>query len=501
LAQRKHKLLIALIALSHFSKDWRSEKISGGIEVINPSCIKVPSPEEIHHTLFPAGLTNPVSLPPVWTARVLLTPGGSVGGSPIVPSDQLVVGSLIYDASAPSERFMRIKLYLLESRNYYDFLFRTSDGETQWWWLMSDPGKPTGLPEKGYGPFAAQAMVPDQDFLVSNHFSHVGTWDVLGRSRDSFSSAIAEKRPATWYWFNSGTDHLARIMNIATETKELHTENDFKVAVLGAYYLVDFPSFRRRSSSTLSRVHEFCSRLAEPAIADNPMVTLEDILRAMGAPPSGAQIKCTLPQIQALVPGISCPTRALSPPSWTNRVHHECYMIGLPAFPFYSQVWYDWSRGMQVTVMVGKVDGVYGDRFDLFLPKGRNDGPRIRSTWDGSNWIPHCQDPLGVAMPKPNFVKAGHGRCRGILRSNPYFGSLKLWSVPLLPQKGNWIPNFWFWFNQRQKPVIFAFDPPNSLTLIDYQLFIRNAAIKPCKLAQPSEQPPCASVRRHVLGF
>ena len=90
------------------AKEWRSE-ISGEIEVINPSCIKVPSPDEIHHLLFPGGLIDPVSLPAIWTARVLLTPAGGVRESPIVPSDQLVIGSLIYDASAPSERLMRIR--------------------------------------------------------------------------------------------------------------------------------------------------------------------------------------------------------------------------------------------------------------------------------------------------------------------------------------------------------------------------------------------------------
>jgi hypothetical protein len=87
-----------------------------------------------------------------------LTPAGGLSGSPIVPSDQLVIGNLIYDVSDPSERLMRIRLYLLESRNYYDFLFRTSNGETDWWWLTSNPEKP-GLPVKAYGPFATSAEV------------------------------------------------------------------------------------------------------------------------------------------------------------------------------------------------------------------------------------------------------------------------------------------------------------------------------------------------------
>jgi hypothetical protein len=169
------------------------------MEVINPSCIKVPSPEEIHHTLFPVGFIKPVSLPTVWSARVLLTPPGGLSESPIVPSDQLVIGSLLYDASAPAERLMRIRLYLLESRNYYDFLFRTSDGETQWWWLTSNPDKPIGLPVEAYGPFATLATVPAQDFFASNHFSHAGTWNVLGRPRDAFSAAISDNQAATWY--------------------------------------------------------------------------------------------------------------------------------------------------------------------------------------------------------------------------------------------------------------------------------------------------------------
>ena len=143
---------------------------------------------------------------------------------------------------------------------------------------------------------------------ASNHFTHAGTWNVLGRSRDAFSAALNDEQAATWYWFDSGTNRLARIMNI-------RTENDFRVAVLGAYYLVDFPSFRRLRSSNLGRVHEFCLRSATPTAVSSDMLTLADILSAMGTPPSGSQIKCTLQQIQVLIPGISYPTRALTPPS------------------------------------------------------------------------------------------------------------------------------------------------------------------------------------------
>ena len=310
---------------------------------------------------------------------------------------------------------------------------------------------------------------------------------MLDQPRDAFSATVNNTQAATWYWFDSGTDRPARIMNITRM-------NDFRVAVLGAYYLVDFPSFRRLSSSTLGRVHEYCSRSAQRETIDSPMLTLSDILNAMGMPPSGSQIKCTLQQIQKLIPGISYPTRELTPPSWTNCVHSECYMIGLPPYPYYGQIWYDWDHRMQVTVLVGKADddGVYRQRFDYFLPREKNDGPLIHYNWKSSNWVADCQEPLGVPMPRPDFVKAGHGRCRAILKSNPYFGSLKLWSVPLSQNGQDWFGNFWYWFNQRQKQVIFSLDPPHSLTLIDYQSFIRNADIEPCILIQPPDLPACS---------
>jgi hypothetical protein len=329
--------------------------------------------------------------------------------------------------------------------------------------------------------------VPAPDFLASNLFAHAGTWNVLSRPRDAFSAALDDERPATWYWFDSGSERLARIMNI-------RTDNDYRVAVLGAYYLVDFPSFRRLASSNLGRVHAYCASSATHVPAVSSMVTLRAILAAMAAPPSGSQIKCTLQQIQALIPGISYSAGAVAPPVWTDRVHHRCYMIGQPPFPYYGQVWYDWSRGMQVTVLVGKSDkdGLYGQRFDLFLPREKDEGPRIHYTWNGSAWTPACQERLGVAMPWPDFVERGHGRCRAILEDNPYFGSLTIWSVRLPGESTDWSANFWFWFDPQQRQVIFSLDPPNNLTLIDFQMFVRDAAIEPCLLAQPSGLPDCS---------
>ena len=78
------------------------------------TCIDVPSPQEIRDGLFPQGVIKPSCLPPVWTAQALFVPFGGLSASPTVPSDQLVVGRVTYDASSSTERLMRVSLYLFE---------------------------------------------------------------------------------------------------------------------------------------------------------------------------------------------------------------------------------------------------------------------------------------------------------------------------------------------------------------------------------------------------
>src|SRR5262249_41863366 len=153
--------------------------------------------------------------------------------------------------------------------------------------------------------------VPAQDFLERN-LTHAGTWDVLGRPCDAFSGRKTAQA-GTWYWFDSKSANLARIMNV-------DPRNDFQVAVLGAYYFVDVPSLRTLASSTVSDAYKVCLRATKVPRPASPMVTLTDILDAMAAPPSGGQVPCTSNQIGALIPGISHPTRTIPPPSWTNRV-------------------------------------------------------------------------------------------------------------------------------------------------------------------------------------
>lgn len=448
-------------------------------------CIPVPPPGEILAKLFPNGAVNPQSLGSAWTAQLLLTPFGGTKVSEISPNDQVVVGNLTYDASDPAELYMRFGLYLLEGLQYYDFLFRTSHAGTQWWCLTSDPSDPNSLPTASFGPFTAGSTVPPPDFLTINHFSHAGGWNVLGKPREAFSGRKAAKS-GTWYWFDRGSGNIARIMNV-------ENSNDFKVPVLGAYYLVDVPTFSGRALSNLKDVYEACRQAAKQVATPSPMLTLSDLLRAMAETPVDAQIKCTLDHIQALLPGIVKPTEVVVPPSWTNKVTSECLMIGQDLFPYYCQVWYDWDRGVQVTVFVQRnTSGEYSGRFDELLPKGVV-GPAIAYSWSGSEWAATCCQAGAsvVSMPVPDFVKAGGGKCRATILNNPYFGNLTIWSVELGGRNNN-SSNFWYWFNDQQQGVIFSLAPAGSLTIIDYQTFIQNKSMEDCIFENPcNDLPPC----------
>src|SRR5713226_1039681 len=132
--------------------------------MVTVPCIPVPGPQQIHNKLFPEGVINPVDLPSVWNAQALLTPFGGQAASPVDPGDQLVVGNITYDASGSGIRFMKVGLYLLESLQYYDFMFTTSGAQNQWWWLISNPADPNGPPTKAFGPFSTGAKVPPVDF-------------------------------------------------------------------------------------------------------------------------------------------------------------------------------------------------------------------------------------------------------------------------------------------------------------------------------------------------
>jgi hypothetical protein len=143
---------------------------------------------------------------------------------------------------------------------------------------------------------------------------------------------------------------------------------------------------------------------------------------AMASPPAGGLMPCTLHHIQSLLPGIAPPASHERAPSWSNRVNSQCFMIGKERDdPYYCQLWYDWDRGVQITVFVQKDDsGTYSQRFDEILPRGTV-GPAVLYAWTGAEWNPSCCAPDGGSFRCPSRIsfaqdRANAGLCSRTIR-------------------------------------------------------------------------------------
>jgi hypothetical protein len=448
----------------------------------NNSTIIVPSPDDIASLLFPDGNRSIPSLPSTWTANVLLTPHGGVNIAGIV-TDQPAAARISFDASSGTARHLRVQMFLLESRLYFDWFFTTKNRSNSWWYLESDPANLETPPSQTHGPYASSAEVPTTDFLLKGQFKHVGTWNVIGKKSHAFSGRKTAQ-PSTWLWLNAATSLPRRMMNI-------DSSNDFKLAVIGSYYFVDFTTFEADTGSLDGLYAQLPKGPPQP---NSKMLTLADLFAGMSTLPPSQHTKCTLTEIQAVLPGIVQVSGTEVPPKWTDAVESQCFMIGQDDYPYYCQIYYDWNQGCQVTVFVQQDNtGKYQVRFDEFLPRGKV-GPAIVYDWTDGSWKPACSQKDGgvVPMPVPNFVEVAEGACRAAFQNSDYFGNLTIWTVAL----GNaqtW-SDFWYWFDSSQKGVIFSLAPARSLTIIDYQTFVQNPTLDSGKFYDPTNEiPVCAS--------
>lgn len=468
----------------------------------NP-CFTVPSPTEIQNGLFSnPPLQRPV-FPEAWTATALLTPfGGLTASAPLTTSDELVIATISYYARISGGPALRIRLFLLESLLYYDFYFQTNPttGQTKWYWVVSDPSDPNPNPPviQSFGGFQTPTQVPKQTFLGDKNFSYVGTWNVVNQPCDGFSATAGQA--GTWFSFLAQTSTPSRIMNV-------DDTNDFAIPVLGAYYLVNFITFNPNPSPDVATIEGAAENNAPSSNATSPMLTLQDIQTAMSNPPSGAsQVSCTPADIAAIIPGISLPQSQPQPPAWTDQMQSVCYMMGQDTYPYYCQVYYDYTVNQSQTSVFVTTQGTtqYNSRQDMVLPRGTV-GPALNYEWNAANsqWDSSCFSPGGgvVPMPVPNFVQAGGGICRAVIQDNPYFGpgQVTIWSVSL-----GGASDFWYWFDARQRGVVFSLAPAGSLTMIDYQTFVQNPSFQPCIFAEPTTGlPECpdavAQVRQKLM--
>jgi hypothetical protein len=342
--------------------------------------------------------------------------------------------------------------------------------------------------------------VPNQTFLDDKNFSFVGTWNVVNQPCDGFSATTPSAQAATWFSFLNQTSTPSRIMNV-------DATNDFAIPVLGAYYLVNFITFDPNPSPDVATIEGAAEENAQAGVAPSPMLTLQDIQKAMSNPPSGAsQVSCTPADIAAIIPGISLPRSQPQPPAWTDQMQSICYMMGQQTYPDYCQVYYDYTvNKSQTSVFV--TQGTYNQynvRQDMVLPRGVV-GPALNYEWNAgtSQWDASCytQDGGVVPMPVPNFVQADGGICRAVIKDNPYFGrgQVTIWTDGLGGES-----DFWYWFDAQQRGVVFSLAPAGSLTMIDYQTFVQNPRFQPCIFAEPTTGlPECsdavAEVRQKLM--
>ena len=344
-------------------------------------CIQVPSPKEIHKRFFPNGVKRPVKLPTSWSANVLLTPGDD---------RELACARIMVGKGAEGQRLMRVQMFLIESLHYHDLFFVTEKEQTKWWYIVSNPSSIEEQPKDIYGPFDCHSHVPADNFLKTNGFSHVGSWSVHGKASNAYAAKRASQYPdasstASWYWHESASNKLIRIMNT-------HNLNKYYVAIIGAYYLIDFTNFKITPRLNLRELQCRCQQAIKGSNTPSRMRTLADILGTLSNPPSGYQTPCNADQIAAIMPGLSFTNQPQTSPRWTDQVQSEMVMLDQDLDPTYCQVWYDWAYGCQVTVQV------YGDlRIDYFMPKEKL-GHRVYYNWDGKKWVPSCYD-----AGRPNY--------------------------------------------------------------------------------------------------
>ena len=433
--------------------------------------------------------STPPTLPNRWTATALLSPFGDLI-SPLRNYSQLVVGTIEYSFTEQFS-YMRVCLYNSQDLTYFDFLF-VHNAESQesakdaWYWLDSTPhGTVTNI----YGPFESTLQVPGPALLSENHAQWGNTYPLMSIDSDHWVLPTpGAPDHGSWYTFRRDTGNLFRIFM-------MDSTNPLMVPILGSYYITNIPTFTPNSVSveTTAIVNRIRSRelTAQSAAYWNPLVTQEDIQRAMSSPLASA--RCTLEDIQAVIPGFTPLPAGVTPPSWNYRTYIEGWTLGTDFIPYWTRVCYLWTgdvNSKQQTVFAGlgliSGQGTYLERSDTCLDTVGTTQPYYVFT-NGAWNCQQCQQPLpGIGLPHPNWVADDNGVAMGQIAGNPNFGLaqgqiLNLFAASL-PRDGGALAIFWVWFTGTGDGVLFTegnFMNPlsHNLQLIDYTLFVQNAEL------------------------
>ena len=446
----------------------------------------------------------PPKLPATWTASVLLSPfGDSI--SPLDHPSQLVVGTIEVTTIATS-RWMRTRLYLTQSLQYIDFVFVTlEDDSSHWYWIDSTP---LGTINHIYGPFITTVQVPDTTLLPPDT-RWGNSYPLMCTSANPAGIAcdhwVLKTRGAndhgSWFSFRHDTGHLFRLFS-------MDSTNPTMIPVLGSFYIANLPSASSVGISTetdrlLNRIRNGESQAVTHFW--NPLVTQEDIHRAMAFPLASAS--CTVADVQAAIPGFVPVPHSVPLPEWTNKTYIEAWALGTDFIPYWLRVCYHWTgtkESKQHAVFVGygtnPGNNSYLDRSDTCLDTSHTDLPYYKWDDNTSTWaLTKCADPIrGVGLPHPDWVTRASGTVSAQITGNPDFGlaageSLNLIAAESPRGKGE-LAIFWVWFTGDGAGMLFTegnymFPTSHDLQLIDYTRFVCDAPIEDSDFSNPCKSP------------
>jgi hypothetical protein len=467
----------------------------------------IPSGKELQSQWESNKPAAPPNLPASWTASVLLSPfGDSI--SPLENPSQLVLGTIEVTTDGKS-KWMRTRLYLAQSSKFFDFVFVTFEDETsKWFWSDSTPN---GKVNHIYGPFITTVQVPATTLLAPDT-PWGNSYPLMCTSNNPTGVAcdhwVLPTRGASdhgsWLSFRRDTGNIFRVF-------AMDSTNATLIPVLGSFYIANLPSMSTgitdETEKLLGRIRNGESKPVKEFW--NPLVTQEDIHRAMAFPLAYAS--CTIADMQAVIPGFVPVPPSVPLPQWTNKTYIEGWTLGTDFIPYWTRVCYQWtgtSDSKQQTVFVGlgldPGKGNYLERSDNCLDTSHTDQPYLEWDEDNDEWVlKKCQDPIpGVGLPRPDWVARDGGIVAAQISGNRDFGLasgevLNVIAAELPRGKGE-LAIFWVWFTGDGAGMLFTegnymFPTSHNLQLIDYTRFVRDATFAASDFSNPCQSPAPAA--------
>jgi hypothetical protein len=454
-------------------------------------------------------LKRPASRPKLraaWTATVLLSPfGDSV--SPLSNGSQLVVGN-IEASSTPTERWMRARLYLTQDHRYFEFVFMTvrpddPHEERHWYWIDTSPKGPIA---NIYGPFPTTLRVPGPGFFAEavwgNAYPLMCT-DMNQQGIDCDHWLMPSPGPpgrGSWYSFRRDTGQLFRILMV-------DSTNPLMVPIVGSYFIANLPTFTGRVSDKAKSLIKSIKRGETKARPEywNPMVTQQDIQRAMAFPLASAA--CNLSDVAAVIPGFTAATADAPLPRWSDNTYAHGWSISADFVPYFTRVCYLWTGdddSKQQTVFIGvhpsSEQSPYLQRTDTCLNTIGTLQPHYEWQEATTSWSHRsCVEPdQSVALPNPDWLTLDRARIMGKICGNQHFGLAADQTLSLIaaqaPRGGGEWAIFWVWFLENETGMLFSegnyMNPlSHNLQLIDYNVFVRDAGLTQDDFSNPCGPP------------